>query len=279
MRRPKGTGHAGSPFQGDHVTSRAIEAAAEPKAKAALLEFLRSTGDLTSRSAVSAELALENYRVRADLAVCNRHDLHCYEVKTKNDTLVRLDRQLEVYSRHADFVTVVAATKHINAIISRVEPNIGIIEMVDFEQSNPLRVVRKASRSPVFNVDALLSLVPVKELKYRLALPSRLRRKELVEWAAELDFLTKKRAIMEFFIERYGPNSRSLWKAARRRKICPSDLSILRRWTKMDCDVHESGPLSISPSILRDCSDMAVYRDIGRSFGPMPDEIKILLAS
>jgi hypothetical protein len=212
------------------VAKRAREDRAEPKAKAALLDFLRSEGALSSKSSVTAELILDKYSVRADLAISDGNDLRCYEIKTDRDTLVRLDRQLEVYARHADFVTVVAATRHISAIISRVQSHVGIYEMVGFDRQNPLRVVREPERSPEFDANALLSLVPVKHLQSRLAISGRRRRHDVVAEAVDLPSETKKRAALTFFAERYGPNSRELWRAARRRKIRSDDLAILRRW-------------------------------------------------
>ncbi|SEJ74438.1 hypothetical protein SAMN05518849_112138 [Sphingobium sp. AP50] len=260
------------------MTRRVGDDRAEPKAKAALLDFLRSTGELSSQSSLTAELILDNYKVRADVAVCDRNDLHCYEIKTDRDTLVRLDGQLEVYARHADFVTVVAATRHINAIMSRVEPHVGIFEMVGFDCANPLRVVRKATRSPTFDANALLSLVPVKDLQSRLAIHGRLRRCEVVAEAAELTVEKKKQAVLAFFAERYGPNSRALWRAARRRKIRPSDLSFLRRWGQEADAIKDGNVVQVSPPASRGWSDAAVYSHVGKSFGPMPDELRALLA-
>lgn len=261
------------------MTKRAGDDGAEPKAKAALLDFLRATGGLSSKSSVTAELVLGNYSVRADVVVCDRNDLHCYEIKTGRDTLVRLDRQLEVYARHADFVTVVAATRHINTIISRVEPHIGIYEIVEFDCSSPLRVVREAKRSPTFDVDALLSIVPVKDIQSRLALSGRLRRHEVAAEATKLAIDTKKQAILAFFAERYGPNTRALWRAARRRRIRPSDLFILRRWGQKIEAIDAGDAARIPPFERRRCPDADVYRHVGRSFGPIPDELRAMLAA
>ncbi|MBA4762903.1 sce7726 family protein [Sphingomonas sp.] len=260
------------------MTKRAGDDRPELKAKAELLEFLRAVGQLSSKSSVTAELILDNYSARADLAVCDRGDLHVYEIKTERDTLGRLDRQLEIYARHADFVTVVAATRHINAIISRVEQHIGIYEMIGFASSDPIRIVREATQSPTFDANALLSLVPAKDLCSRLEMEGRLRRSEVIAGAAGLSVETKKRAVLDFFSERYGPNSRALWRAARRRKFRSSDLSILRRWrqgTEADEKVHV---LHVPPQVGPRCPDMEVYMHVGKSFGPMPDDLRALLA-
>jgi hypothetical protein len=263
--------------EGTDVTERAGDERAELKAKAALFEFLRSTGKISSQTSATAELILDKYSVRVDVAVADRRDLHCYEIKTIRDTLVRLDRQLEVYARHADFVTVVAATRHMNAVISRVAPHVGIYEMVGFDHAHPLRVVREASRSPTFNPDASLSLVPVKDLQSRLAINGRRRRHEVIAEAAELPVETKKQVVLSFFADRYGPNSRAFWRATRRRKIQPSDLSILRRWNQEIQVVAASDMTDYPRSQYGGCPDLEVYRYVGKSFGPVPSELKALL--
>ncbi|GEM_PF-3670477 len=259
------------------MTKRTGNDRAEPRAKAALLNFLRSTGELSSQSSVTAELILDNYKVRADIAMCDRNSLYCYEIKTDRDTLTRLDRQLEVYGRHADFVIVVAATRHINAVISRVQPHVGILEIVGFDSADPVRVVRKATRSPAFDANALLSLVPAKDLQSRLGITGRLRRHELIAKAVEMASEEKKQAVLAFFAERYGPNSRALWRAARRRKIRPSDLSILRRWGQSADVIKECNVVQALPPASRGWSDAVVYSHVGKSFGPIPDELRALL--
>lgn len=250
----------------------------EAKAKAALLDFLRSRGLLTAKAAATAELILDKYSVRADIVMCDPTDFHCFEIKTDRDTLVRLDRQLEVYDRHADFVTIVAATKHINTIISRVSPHVGIYELVGFDCPNPIRVVREPERSPSREVDAMLSLLPVTELQARFALSGRLNREEAVAQAIELPETVKKQAVLAFLAERYGPNSRALLRAARRRRIQTADLAILRRWNQGERATETENVYQICGAMRLRCHDAEVYSHVGRSFGPVPAELRAMLA-
>lgn len=250
----------------------------EAKAKAALLDFLRSRGLLTAKAAATAELILDKYSVRADIVMCDPTDFHCFEIKTDRDTLVRLDRQLEVYDRHADFVTIVAATKHINTIISRVSPHVGIYELVGFDCPNPIRVVREPERSPSREIDAMLSLLPVTELQARFALSGRLNREEAVAQAIELSETVKKQAVLAFLAERYGPNSRALLRAARRRRIRTADLAILRRWNQGERATETENVYQICGAMRLRCHDAEVYSHVGRSFGPVPAELRAMLA-
>lgn len=250
----------------------------EAKAKAALLNFLRSRGLLTTKMAVTAELILDKYSVRADIVICDPNDFHCFEIKTERDNLVRLDRQIEIYDRHADFVTIVAATKHINTIISRVAPHIGIYEIAGFDCPNPIRVVREPKRSPSQEVNAMLSLLPVTQLQTHFALSSRLNRQDAIAQAIKLPDAIKKQAVLAFLTQRYGPNSRALLRATRRRRIRTDDLAILRRWDQSSSSAEPKDVLEICSGMRPRCQDTEVYSHVGRSFGPVPPELRALLA-
>lgn len=250
----------------------------EAKAKAALLDFLRSRGLLTGKVTATAELILDKYSARADVVMCDPTDFHCFEIKTERDTLIRLERQLEVYNRYADFVTIVAATKHITTIISRVSSHVGIYELVGFDCTHPIRVFREPERSPSRDVDAMLSLLPVTELQARFALSGRLNRQDAIMQAIELPEQVKKQAVLAFLAERYGPNSRTLLRTTRRRKIRADDLAILRRWNQADRATETENLLRICDGMRPRCQDAEVYSHVGQSFGPVPAELRALLA-
>jgi pseudouridine-5'-phosphate glycosidase len=62
------------------------------------------------------ELGLRCGAVRADLAVVNGR-LKGYEIKSERDTLTRLARQCEVYSKVFDTVTIVVAERHLHGAV------------------------------------------------------------------------------------------------------------------------------------------------------------------
>ena len=251
---------------------------AEPKAKANLLNFLRAHGRLSRLSVVTAELILDKQAVRADMVLCDHADLHCFEIKTGKDTLTRLDRQLEIYASHADFVTVVAATKHVNTVMSRVPAFVGIYEMVTFSTAIEIKVVREAQRSPLADVNSMLSLLPVTELRARLALSGGSKRKEAITQATALPDAQKKDAVISFFRDRYGPNFLALLRATKRRKIQPKDLTLLRRWHRGKLTGEAYDAAVITSSARNGCQDQAIYNHVGRSFGPVPEEVRAMLA-
>ena len=75
------------------------------------------------------ELGLAHARSRIDLVVFNGH-LHGYEIKSHNDTLDRLPRQLDDYCSALQKLTLVVATCHLNAT-SAIVPNwCGLMEVL-----------------------------------------------------------------------------------------------------------------------------------------------------
>lgn len=260
------------------VTRDRSEERAEPQAKVALLEFLRSRKLLNTRFALTAELILDKQAVRADIVLCDKSDLHCFEIKTARDSLVRMDKQLEVYSRHTSFVTVVAATRHISSVLSRVAPHIGVYEIISLASAEQIRVVREPVRSPSLDADAMLSLLPVRDLQARLGLSQRLRRQDAVAEAASLPEARKKQAVLSFFVERYGQNTVALIRATRRRRIRPQDLVMLRRWRSDGSDRGEELDTNARIAAWGGHADVDVYRHVGQSFEPMPEELRQLLA-
>jgi hypothetical protein len=72
------------------------------------------------------ELGLKHGRCRADIAVIN-NQLIGYEIKSDDDSLCRLDKQIEIYNNVFDLATVVVGTRHAEAVNSRVPEWWGII--------------------------------------------------------------------------------------------------------------------------------------------------------
>jgi hypothetical protein len=72
------------------------------------------------------ELGLKHGKCRADIAVINSH-LIGYEIKSDEDSLRRLDKQIETYNNVFDRATVIVGTKHAKAVNSRIPDWWGII--------------------------------------------------------------------------------------------------------------------------------------------------------
>lgn len=76
------------------------------------------------------ELGLAHAQSRIDLAVFNGH-LHGYEIKSAADTLDRLPRQLAIYRSALQKLTLVVASRHLEAADAIVPDWCGLTEIID----------------------------------------------------------------------------------------------------------------------------------------------------
>ncbi len=74
------------------------------------------------------ELGLAHAKCRIDVAVINGC-IHGYEIKSAIDTLGRLDRQLKIYCQTLQKLTLVVATKHVDAVMGIIPKWCGLIEV------------------------------------------------------------------------------------------------------------------------------------------------------
>ena len=94
------------------------------------------------------ELGLAHARSRIDVAVINGH-IHGYEIKSAQDNLGRLNKQLEIYQQALHKLTIVAASKHVMRIQSDVPDWCGIIEAKQGPRRGVLlKTVRPAKLNP-----------------------------------------------------------------------------------------------------------------------------------
>lgn len=243
--------------------------------KAILLCHLLNVGAVSRNTAVALELSIGRLTNRADIVTIGDH-LHCYEIKTKRDNLHRLDRQIEAYQAVADHVTVVAASKHINAVLSRVPSNVGVIELFEIDGKVELRTIQLSSKSPFWLQTAALDLLPVSEIRSRLLTDhGRMKRDDLIEIVASLDSDDIRKAVKDFLHHRYSPTTRNFIKSVRRKAVKPANLLALKLW-KRERATAVAGRQDITLPCNCSC-DRDVYTHVGQSFGPVPDDIQSLL--
>lgn len=104
------------------------------------------------------ELDLCQAEARIDLAVVNG-SMTGWEIKTASDTLVRLPRQQEVYSRVFDRVWLAAAPRHVDRALEQVPAWWGVTEVVDGADGYRFRVVRPSRRNWDVDLHALVRLL------------------------------------------------------------------------------------------------------------------------
>ncbi len=76
---------------------------------------------------VVEEMGLQQGSARVDVAVINGY-INGFEIKSAKDTLVRLPRQVELYSTTFDYVTVLSASRHVAAVMTVIPSWWGVIE-------------------------------------------------------------------------------------------------------------------------------------------------------
>lgn len=100
---------------------------------------------------------------RVDVAVING-SLHGYEIKSSEDTLIRLDNQLKTYFKCFDYISVITTEKHLNGVFVHCPENVGISEVISV--GNKVKIIqrRKAKKNRNVNAISVLELLWKNEL-------------------------------------------------------------------------------------------------------------------
>ncbi len=104
------------------------------------------------------EMGLCQGATRVDVAVINGA-INGFEIKSDKDSLERLPRQVEIYSRTLDYVTLVVGRRHLGAIYEFVPPWWGIVAVTAGLDGLELHAVRDGSRNPGVDAHAVAQLL------------------------------------------------------------------------------------------------------------------------
>lgn len=104
----------------------------------------------TNSNRIVNEMSVCRGLARVDVAVING-SLHGYEIKSSEDTLVRLDNQLQIYSKCFDYISVITTEKHLNGVYKKCPENIGISEIISI--GNKVKIVQRRKAKKNRNVD------------------------------------------------------------------------------------------------------------------------------
>lgn len=107
---------------------------------------------------VIEELGLCQGRVRVDVALVNGN-LHGFEIKSDRDKLVRLERQVEYYSRVLSRVTLVVGMRHVDKAALIVPSWWGILTAKPSPRGVAFNQRRKGRQNPSPDARALVELV------------------------------------------------------------------------------------------------------------------------
>jgi len=131
----------------------------EAEIKLALTHHL-ATGMSTNSFSFLEEVELNGGEIRADLVQVI--DMHCYEIKSASDSLVRLVGQGSRYARAFDQVTLVTAECHLKKAIPMLPPWWGIMVVPD-EAGQAFKQVRKAKLNIRHEPEVLVTLLKREE--------------------------------------------------------------------------------------------------------------------
>lgn len=93
------------------------------------------------------ELGLKNGQIRADIAVLNGK-LVGYEIKTNNDTLIRLPNQIKAYNEVFDNVYIITGDKHFENVLLNVPEWWGVYLITETENGTyNFKCSRKAKKN------------------------------------------------------------------------------------------------------------------------------------
>ena len=118
-----------------------------------------------SNSRVVEEMGIFQGVSRIDIAVIG-DSLYGYEIKSENDTLYRLNHQLQYYRQVFDYLTFVVSVKHENSIKSVLPEWCGLIVVSEQAQPDSLLLTHKIKpeRNPEINSLAIAQLLWKDEL-------------------------------------------------------------------------------------------------------------------
>lgn len=115
------------------------------------------------------ELGLAHAKTRIDLAVING-DIHGFEIKSDRDTLGRLPRQLEIYYKTLQRLTIVCSERYIETVESMVPEWVGLIQVkVGPRGGVRLHNQRRAATNPDVEIKMLAHLLWRKEAVHLLS--------------------------------------------------------------------------------------------------------------
>lgn len=168
------------------------DALTERDLKAFCLSKLLASRRINSNSVIASEFPLADSSGRIDLAILTPTNFTGVEIKSERDSLRRLDKQIEAFSRYFDRLIVILAGKH-GATLLELPDNVELWKLTD------RGLLRTPSNSIKRQSETLFSLLP--------------KRKRLTLKGPTAESATSAR--IEFFQEfrrRYQDTSTEFWK-------------------------------------------------------------------
>ncbi|MEX0964829.1 MAG: sce7726 family protein [Pseudohongiellaceae bacterium] len=135
----------------------------EPEIRDALHRKLLKKQHSCKKTIVINELGLNHGRQRIDIAVLNGK-LHGYEIKSSQDSLNRLEKQLAAYELYFERLTLIVAENHLEGVVKMAPRWCEIIVLRKGARGAIyFRQYRRAQRNSKVDINSLLHLLWKKE--------------------------------------------------------------------------------------------------------------------
>lgn len=167
----------------------------ERELKAFCLMKLWASRRINSSSVIASEFPLANSSGRIDLAILTTAGFTGIEIKSERDSLRRLDKQVEAFSRYFDRLIVLLAGRHAEIAIKPPE-NVELWKFVDD------RLVRLPPQSINVQSESLVRLLPKRKRLILETHPTEARK------------IAARKAFLQEFRRRYQETSSAFWKLA-----------------------------------------------------------------
>lgn len=115
------------------------------------------------KNLIVEEMVLCKGFARIDVALVNG-SMHGYEIKSSEDTLVRLSNQIDYYSRCFDYLTVVASEKHIDPVLSNYPEWLGVSVALEKKSGLKIKNIRRPKKNRSADLVSQLQLLWKEEL-------------------------------------------------------------------------------------------------------------------
>lgn len=133
----------------------------------ALHSYLKDINRTIKDTIIVDELDLCSGLSRIDVAVVNGI-IHGYEIKSEEDTLNRLDKQIKNYNKSLEKISIATNPSHLNNIKKRIPKWWGIIVVEKNDEQIQIKEIKEARNNPHIQAKSILELLWKEEL-YKVA--------------------------------------------------------------------------------------------------------------
>lgn len=210
----------------------------EAKMKVILLQEIKKRKMLRFGDTIINEFTLSNFSRRVDLCTISEDKILGFEIKSKNDSLVRLKGQIEQYVNHFDKVIVFSDKKHTSKILNMIPKSVGLWELnekgvIVRQRGITKKIKEKKTLLKMMNSSELRKLASTKKIKVPLK-----NRDTLERSLVKLPASTIRLATIQSLKYRFEVTSMLFWKTTHH-TITTYDLKTLSPYSGGSLAKHE----------------------------------------